>query len=122
MKVEFDIKLGKIAPMGKPSVRSSFKRAYFPKKYKDYCLLVGMIISRQDTNKIKFGKTPTHVCVEFHFTRKKVTKPDIDNLLKSIFDVVTDLGIWDDDQYICEVSAKKLYCSENRIKLCIMKN
>ena len=124
MKAEFAIRLGTIAPMGKPSVRSSSfgKKHYFPPKYKQYCGLVGLLINRQRSEKESFGKCATKVSVEFHFVKEKVGKPDIDNLLKSLFDIITDLGIWAGDEYICDLTAKKLYCAqEHRILLWITK-
>ena len=111
--------------MGKPSVRSSScgKKHYFPPKYKQYCGLVGLILNRQRPKKESFRKHPTNVRVEFHFVKEKVGKPDIDNLLKSLFDICTDLGIWDGDEYICDLTAKKLYCAkEHRILLWITKS
>jgi len=41
------------------------------------------------------------------FFAKHTAKPDIDNLLKPVMDVLTEEGIWADDSQVVEVSASK---------------
>jgi len=38
-----------------------------------------------------------------------ITKPDLDNLLKSTMDALTDLAVWHDDAQIAEVHTSKKY-------------
>ncbi len=38
-----------------------------------------------------------------------VTKPDLDNLLKSTMDALTDRAVWRDDSQIAEISSRKTY-------------
>jgi crossover junction endodeoxyribonuclease RusA len=40
------------------------------------------------------------------------TKPDIDNLLKSTMDALTDCAVWRDDSQLAEVHMSKVYQSE----------
>lgn len=59
------------------------------------------------------------IALRVHFTlprpkaRKKenhvITKPDLDNLLKSTMDALTDRAVWRDDTQISEISTKKTY-------------
>jgi len=65
---------------------------------------------------------PVHIRVSFFFLAPKkkkvieertniphVKKPDIDNLLKSTMDSLTDIGIWKDDAFVFAISADKWY-------------
>lgn len=38
------------------------------------------------------------------------TRPDCDNLMKLLFDVMTKLGFWKDDSLIADVRFVKMYC------------
>ncbi|VTS14804.1 crossover junction endodeoxyribonuclease RusA [Streptococcus pseudoporcinus] len=45
-------------------------------------------------------------------------KPDLDNLIKAVFDSVSRSEIvWKDDNLICDVKAKKLYSPNPRIEI-----
>lgn len=37
-------------------------------------------------------------------------KPDIDNLAKGVFDALTQIGVWRDDDQIASVVASKVFC------------
>lgn len=39
----------------------------------------------------------------------KITKPDTQNMNKALYDVMTELGFWDDDARICEEHIFKCY-------------
>lgn len=39
----------------------------------------------------------------------KITKPDTQNMNKALYDVMTELGFWDDDARICEEHGFKCY-------------
>lgn len=41
--------------------------------------------------------------------RWHTNKPDIDNLEKSVFDALTNMGVWTDDSQVCQVSKAKVY-------------
>lgn len=60
---------------------------------------------------------PFSVTIQFRLPRPKahkrdtlvVTKPDIDNLIKSTTDALTDCGVWGDDSQVAAVAAIKIY-------------
>lgn len=39
----------------------------------------------------------------------KITRPDTQNMCKGLYDVMTELGFWDDDSRICEEHLSKCY-------------
>lgn len=39
------------------------------------------------------------------------TKPDLDNLEKSVMDALTDIGMWDDDSLVVEKETSKCYAA-----------
>lgn len=125
--ISFEILLGKIEPMGKPSVRVSKNRGYFPIAYQRYVQWIGMAIQRQwkaqKAEGSKMVSSPFCAVIEFGFLKKKVGKPDLDNLLKSIFDVLQTNQIIKDDSLLVAVSAKKVYDdTQNRITICLSNN
>lgn len=42
-----------------------------------------------------------------------VAKPDIDNLLKAVFDACTQLGVWEDDAQVVDLSTTKAYAPKH---------
>ena len=73
------------------------------------------------------GHRPAHtgpLCVEVTFTVRKPAsapkrrttwpqrKPDLDKLLRSTFDALSDAGVWVDDAQVVEVTARKVYPDE----------
>ena len=42
-----------------------------------------------------------------------VTKPDIDNLLKAIMDVFSEIRVWHDDAQVVRLEAEKVYQAED---------
>lgn len=63
---------------------------------------------------------PVEVEVDFYFIHPKTgkrrgshsVKPDIDKLLRSTFDALTDAGVFEDDSRICSVQARKHYATQ----------
>ena len=47
----------------------------------------------------------------------KTTRPDLDNLNKLLWDVLTDTGFFKDDSQICIFEARKGYGTEDKIKI-----
>jgi Holliday junction resolvase RusA-like endonuclease len=62
---------------------------------------------------------PTELSVVFFLPRPKsvtatrrplpTVPPDIDKLVRGVFDSCTDAGVWDDDSLVCKISAHKMY-------------
>lgn len=122
------------APVGKGrpkfARRGNFVQAYTPTKTKDYEALV------QDAAKSAMGeKSPcsqaVHMNVEIYVTppvswsKKKrtaalegvvrpTTKPDIDNVIKGIFDAINDIVFLDDKQVV-SLSVMKSYAEQARV-------
>lgn len=80
---------------------------------------------------VKYTALDTHpevldgpLCVEVTFTLRKPAsapkrrttwpqrKPDLDKLLRSTFDALSDAGVWVDDAQVVEVTARKVYPDE----------
>ena len=49
----------------------------------------------------------------------KTTRPDIDNLQKALYDVMTRLGYWKDDSLICCEIVSKMYSDQPGIDISI---
>jgi Holliday junction resolvase RusA-like endonuclease len=61
---------------------------------------------------------PLVVSLEFRFVRGKTVRramphvyPDLDKLIRSIFDSFTDAGVWGDDGQVVKTTAEKVYAS-----------
>lgn len=77
--------------------------------------------------------TPVSIGIKYVFpfvssTRKKdrdkgevfmVNRPDVDNLTKSVLDVMTDMHFWEDDSQICELSLLKVRAENPHIEITI---
>ena len=44
-----------------------------------------------------------------HPGEPKITRPDTQNMCKGLYDVMTELGFWDDDSRVCEEHLSKCY-------------
>jgi Holliday junction resolvase RusA-like endonuclease len=42
----------------------------------------------------------------------KTTRPDTDNMMKTVKDVMTDMGFWEDDSQVCQESCTKIWSSD----------
>ena len=70
----------------------------------------------------QFTTGPLRLEVEFFLPRSKAhkhddyvaVKPDLDNLLKSTMDALSQAGVWRDDAQVVAVVASKRYEAENR--------
>jgi len=63
--------------------------------------------------KVKKFTGPLRVSCEFALKRGAVpierTKPDLDNLAKSLLDAATNAGLWQDDRQVVELSLRKRF-------------
>lgn len=66
--------------------------------------------------------TAISVIADFYLPRPKSVvqkilhpfrKPDLDKLIRALFDGITDAGVWDDDSRVCLVLAAKYYADES---------
>jgi Holliday junction resolvase RusA-like endonuclease len=95
-----------------------FTRTYDPKESRDYKDTVAAQIVAQGPQFIKEGAID--VSMVFYLPRPKtlpkkiimhVKKPDIDNLMKGIFDAMKGI-VWADDSQVCRIDAAKQYALE----------
>jgi Holliday junction resolvase RusA-like endonuclease len=70
---------------------------------------------------------PVKVCITFVHKRPqrlqrksspegrimKTTRPDIDNLVKMVLDIMTNSGMWKDDNQVTSLVAEDMFCSKN---------
>lgn len=71
--------------------------------------------SRQSVRKIKLNN---YIQNTFHGCCGTKKKPDLDNLIKSLFDSISKSEIvWSDDNIVCDLRAKKIYSPNPRIEI-----
>ena len=101
-------------PRAKATIRGAHAGVYTPKTargWKEIIMLEAAALAGRQVE--------GPIALRVHFTlprpksRKKeslvITKPDIDNLLKSTMDALTDRAVWRDDAQIAEISSRKTY-------------
>jgi len=134
--IEFTI-YGEPVAQGRPkfSTAGGFARAYDPEKSRDFKDYVRLAASEHAPNELI--TEPLRLGVTFYrqipksFGKKKaveaeegrllpVTKPDIDNYLKSVKDALNGV-IWRDDSCVTDVIMSKRYSSKPRIEISIKK-
>ena len=114
MKVTLNIK-----PKAKARPRFGNGRAYTDHKTADYEYQVG-ILYRKAGGRKHYGAMK--VKAGFYFATKdkrkhyheKTSRPDVDNLLKALFDGLNEIA-FDDDSQIVHVEAYKLWSPANQI-------
>ena len=50
---------------------------------------------------------------------RKVTRPDLDNLAKSVLDALTEAGWWKDDSQVCDLRLLKIHGPEASVQVCV---
>ena len=134
MQIEFHVRgEPKAQPRVKAFRRGNHAGVYDPGTADGWKLLV-----REEARKAWDGKQfdgPVSVHIEFwmprpkaHFNKNGIkddapnyhtSKPDLDNLLKAVFDAITNLGIWRDDSQIVRVNSSKQFCKHPCAYVCI---
>ena len=135
--IEHTIKLvieGTPVGKGRPRVasRGSFAHAYTPKKTKNYEKLIqNNYLSNYTYEDMLKGPIKAKLMEYFpipeSLSKKKkeelsnnfekhTKKPDIDNVIKTVFDALNNVA-FEDDSNIVELTAKKLYSNNPRIEL-----
>jgi Holliday junction resolvase RusA-like endonuclease len=111
-------------PKAQPrSRRSASGGVYNPGTADEWKMLVAMAFKAEYHGKIVtepvsvtatfYFKTPKKLIKSVEFTDVPHTsKPDIDNVLKSTLDALTDIGAWADDSQVFSVTAHKWYGEE----------
>lgn len=73
--------------------------------------------------KKKSEKIPLKATLVFEYAsagwkgdKPKKTKPDLDNCIKLVLDAMNDI-VYDDDNLICEINAKKIWGKEDKISI-----
>lgn len=121
----FELKVD--APMSSPRPRfrnaGKFVQTYMPKKYTDHKKDLQWQMPMLMIDK------PIKLTIEFHFPllkswskkkhvamvgQYKRTKPDIDNLIKTVLDAANG-HLWNDDNQIVEITSFKKYAEEPKI-------
>lgn len=104
-------------PVPQPRPRFAMVRGkvhvYNPPRAKAWKRLVGLMLKTDGRWNKKPITGPVSISVSFVFSGKPyephTKRPDIDNLLKSLMDALTDAGLWHDDKLVVKVSADKAY-------------
>jgi len=113
----------KIKPKAAPRPRVTRNGTYNPKAYTDYKRLIALV------SRTKFEKSDSALFmhVDFYFKIPKswskakkadipyhTSKPDVDNLIKSIKDALNGIAYKDDSQVV-QVFARKQYADEDGV-------
>jgi len=82
---------------------------------------------REARNRENFNgwfECPVFVCIDFYLPRPKSTpkrilrpfrKPDVDKLVRSVFDSLTIAGVIDDDARVVNLHAEKHFCGPGKV-------
>lgn len=84
---------------------------YYPKRHKEYWAAALDLLERNPLDPIT---KPVGVNVTFRLQKARTSRlddphPDIDNLMKMVFDLMTEIGVWKDDKQVVRVSATKVF-------------
>ncbi len=103
---------------------SKFGRAYLPKATKEAKAKVCKIAHSENQNRPPIEQ-PVSVVMTFYFAppkhlyKKRMSrqvrpkKPDIDNLIKTVLDGLSQAKVFKDDNLVVDISAQKLYSNDN---------
>lgn len=126
---------GEPVAQGRPraTTANGYVRMYDPKKSRDYKDYVRLVASEHAPDQLLEG--PIALWLKVYrptpksFSRRKtelaemgkvrpVTKPDVDNYVKSVKDALKNV-IWKDDSQVVKVLAEKFYSQKPRIEIII---
>lgn len=111
---------GEPVAMGRPRFTRN-GRVYIPKKTEEavnhIASVAAEMIPYRDCDDL------FDISIQFHHKRpkrlkkgpavRKPTKPDIDNLIKTVLDGLNRSGIWKDDNQVVSIRASKYYCAHD---------
>lgn len=128
MRVEFTV-YGKPQGKARPRFTRQGNRAYTPKETKLYEQQIAKAY-RAAANGFSFGDKPVEIWITAVFAKAKTSKkeyptvkPDVDNILKAVFDGLNGIAYSDDKQIISAVAHKtfcKLDGEEPRLLVTVM--
>lgn len=112
-------------PRPRIAMRGGYPTAYYPPKYKAFKQDVKAYLEKHYPD-VKYDEGPLHVSYDFIFPRPKslfrkkdldkrikhTKKPDLDNLVKSVNDVLEDAGILSNDSIVQTITASKYTASK----------
>lgn len=113
---------GQPVPMGRPRM-TRMGRAYTPPRSRAYMQTSIETLTAQWDGEVLDGpirlvatfvsQRPQIMSTKRHSQNRipKTTKPDIDNHVKMLLDIITKVGIWKDDNLVVSVSLEDMYCS-----------
>ena len=111
---------GEPVAMGRPRFTKT-GRVYTPKKTEDALNFIASIAA--ENIPYRESEALFELSVTFYFKRpkrlkegqtvRKGTKPDLDNLIKTVKDAITRSGIWKDDSQVVSLRASKFYCASD---------
>lgn len=120
-KLEYQgLLLGQPVALGRPRVGKN-GRLYTPRTSREYQQFQLEALG----GKWEQGKLEGAIRIQMTFISKrpkriktkgrtwKNTKPDLDNHIKMVLDILTKWGIWEDDNQVTSLQAEDFYASEN---------
>lgn len=129
-----------VQPVACPRPRVTKYGTYYPKTYKDFIASTKALISEDviefiDSHKQILKEGPLHVEYIFVFKRPKalqakkypaarishIKRPDLDNLIKAINDLLQNTGLIKDDSLICSFTGSKFYAEKEESPSIIIK-
>ena len=110
-------------PRPRATIRGNHAGVYNPKTADEW---KNQVIAGLWEHRLKEIEGPISLYLSFVLPRPKVMngnkypdgviphikKPDIDNLVKSTMDAMSDMGIWGDDRQVCQLITRKNYQSK----------
>lgn len=124
---------GEPVAQGRPraSIVNGYVQMYDPKKSRDYKQYIRLVASEHKPDKLFGGPLSMKVAIYKptlkSFSKKKresaekgeirpITKPDVDNYIKSVFDGLNQV-IWKDDSQVVDLHVSKFYSENPRIEV-----
>lgn len=112
-----------IRPQSKERAKANGNQFYTPPKTREYEDNIALLY-KANGGKYHNGKVRVYAmfCYKTKDRKKlmtpKTSTPDIDNLLKALFDGLTKSGAaWKDDAQVTEVNASKMWSTDDYIEL-----
>lgn len=106
-------------PRHRASCRGGFAKFYIPKDHAVHAWKEAIIAAASDAISNAFeGPVKVDLLFAFPARRKteignyRVSKPDLDNLVKAALDALTDAGAWNDDAQVAQLHTAKVQATD----------